>query len=268
MSILRRSLFAAVAATLCFGPVATAPLSAMPPKRLAQYAKLPDWSGLWGLKSSGKLSDPVIVPRKGKREYPPYNAEWEAKYVRNLQLAEDQGVPGKEQIVDTHTIYCVAGFPRDIANIFSRFYVVTPEITFILVGGEMRLIYTDGRKLPPEDEVWPKYQGWSLGHWEGQTLVIETRYAEPDLWAGQTPLLFSEKAVFTERITMVNPNTLENKITIVDPDSLTKTWSFTRQYLRQDFSEWADEKEICTGKGDRHPISADGKMSTDLPAAK
>ena len=44
----------------------------------------------------------------------------------------------------------------------------------IVAGREIRHIYTDGRPHPSADEIWPTPWGDSIGHWEGETLVVDT----------------------------------------------------------------------------------------------
>ena len=67
-------------------------------------------------------------------------------------------------------------------------------------------IYLDGRKLPPQGEPQPWWYGYSVGHWEGDTLVVETnnlRGAEDspyDGWLDVNGSPYSEQAKFTERI--------------------------------------------------------------------
>jgi len=54
-------------------------------------------------------------------------------------------------------------------------FVLRPEqIWIIYERPDVRYIYTDGRPFPPKDELWPTFEGYSIGHWEGDTLVVET----------------------------------------------------------------------------------------------
>ena len=79
---------------------------------------------------------------------------------------------------------------------------------WVFMGGanhNWRHIYLDGRKLPPQDEPQPWWYGYSVGHWEGDTLVVETnnlRGAEDgpsDGWLDVNGSPYSEQAKFTER---------------------------------------------------------------------
>jgi hypothetical protein len=249
---------------------ATAQTTPNSPARLEAYSKLPDWSGLWRLKGSPGLLDVengrTFTP--GSRDHPPYKPDWEARYQTDLVRAEHQGdAIYPNPLVDSHTLYCAAGMPRIIGTPFDYEFVVTPEATWIIVEKETRHIYTDGRGFPPEDELWPTLLGRSIGHWEGQTLVVETISVKSGLWADTTPATLSEQARYTERIRQIDANTLEDQATITDPTALTKPWSFTKHYSRMKPGSWAAEPETCGGPDDRNPI-VNGRVTVVLPSAK
>jgi hypothetical protein len=243
---------------------------ANPPARLEAFSKLTDWSGLWRIKGSPALLD-VENGRSftpGNRDHPPYKPEWETKYQVDLVRAEHQGDASyPNPLVDSHTLYCAAGMPRIIGTPFDYEFVVTPEATWIIVEKETRHIYTDGRGFPPEDELWPTLLGRSIGHWEGQTLVVETISVKSGLWTDTTPAMLSEQARYTERIRQIDANTLEDQATITDPVALTKPWSFTKHYTRMKPGSWAAEPETCGGPDDRNPI-VNGRVTVVLPSAK
>src|SRR5207248_3546219 len=92
----------------------------------------------------------------------------------------------------------------------------------------LRHIYLDGRKLPPQDEPQPWWYGYSVGHWEGDTLVVETnnlRGAEDgpsDGWLDVTGSPCSEQAKFTERFRRLSFDHMEIDLTLEDPKAYTK----------------------------------------------
>jgi hypothetical protein len=245
---------------------ATAQTTPNSPVRMTAYSKLPDWSGLWRIKGSPALLD-VENGRSftpGNRDHPPYKPEWEARYQTDLVRAEHQGDASyPNPLVDSHTLYCAAGMPRIIGTPFDYEFVVTPEATWIIVEKETRHIYTDGRGFPPEDELWPTLLGRSIGHWEGQTLVVETISVKSGLWADTTPATLSEQAHYTERIRQIDANTLEDQATVIDPIALAKPWSFTKHYTRMRPGSWAAEPETCGGPDDRNPI-VNGRVTVVL----
>lgn len=240
------------------------------PERIKALTALPDWSGTWKVIGTVALLDDSTkrMFQRGLRDRAPMKPEWAARYEADARRAEDQGnMESANPIVDSHTIYCNAGLPRLIATPFDYQFFVTPGRTLIMVGGaggEARTIYTDGRAFPPADEMWPKFWGWSIGKWEGDTLVIETRGLKPGLWADPTPMVLSDKAVIFERLRRTSAGVIENQVTIVDPVALTEPWKFTRGYKLLDSNEWADEHEVCGGPEDRNPI-VDGRVTVVMP---
>jgi len=228
---------------------------AMSNQALAQYAKLPDWSGLWKLKGSAALldTDNARMFAPGNRDHAPYKPDWEARYQANLKRAEDQGnQASQDPLVDTNTVYCLAGMPRDIATPFEYQFVNAPGKSWIMVGGEIRNLYTDGRPRPDDDTIWAKFIGWSTGRWEGDVLVIETTNLKGGLWADTTPMILSDQAVVRERVHLAAPNLMQDDVVIEDPVAFSGPWRFSRQYVR--INEWGDEKEVCGGSDDRNPI--------------
>ena len=92
-------------------------------------------------------------------------------------------------------------------------------------------IYLDGRKLPPQGEPNPFWYGYSVGHWEGDTLVVETnnlRGAEDgpyDGWLDVNGSPYSEQAKFTHKIRRPTYGHLQMDITVDDPKAYTKPWT-------------------------------------------
>jgi len=92
-------------------------------------------------------------------------------------------------------------------------------------------IYMDGRKLPPQGEPQPYWYGYSVGHWEGDDLVIETnnlRGAEDspnDGWLDVNGSPYTEQAKFTHRIRRPTYGHLQMDITVEDAKAYTKPWT-------------------------------------------
>jgi hypothetical protein len=92
----------------------------------------------------------------------------------------------------------------------------------------LRYFYTDGRTLPAQGSVQPFWYGYSVGRWEGDTLVVETnnlRGAESspyDGWLDVRGSPYSDGAKFTERIRRPAYGKLEIDITLDDPKAYTK----------------------------------------------
>jgi hypothetical protein len=200
------------------------------------YDKLPDWSGAWSM-MGGTVFDRASQTGQGGalavgvREHPPYNAEWEAKYTKNVAL-KDQG-----RFPDVVTNCGVpSGFPR-MFNLPDPYeFAVRPEETWILAenGPNVMRIYTDGRKHL--DDQWETYTGDSVGHWEGDTLVFTTiglkGSRDGDSILDRTGLVLSDKAHATTRMRKTSPTMIEVQMTIEDSKALTKPWVVTKQFQK------------------------------------
>ena len=99
-----------------------------------------------------------------------------------------------------------------------RKIIQSPGVIVILyeAQGGIRQIFTDGRSLPPND-VQPWWYGYSVGHWEDDTLVVETTGFRDDVWLDidGSPLTNSGKMI--ERFKRLNYGTLQIDVTIEDP---------------------------------------------------
>ncbi len=117
--------------------------------------------------------------------------------------------------------------PRRIMN------VSNPKMLLIEYEANhgLRHIYMDGRKLPPQGEPQPWWYGYSTGHWDGDTLIVETnnlRGAEDsayDGWLDVNGSPYSEQARFTEKISRPAYDHLQIDVTVDDPKAYTKPWT-------------------------------------------
>lgn len=139
-----------------------------------------------------------------------------------------------------------------------RKIVQTPDMILIIyeANSGLRQIFMDGRPLPgPDAEPW--WYGYSVGKWEGDTLVVETRNIRDGEWLDVrgTPLTSAGKV--TERFRRVNYGNLEIDITIDDPKTYTKPWTVRvnqRVMVDTELIEF-----ICEERDATHYVGADGK---------
>jgi hypothetical protein len=87
---------------------------------------------------------------------------------------------------------------------------------------DTRIIPLDGRAFP--DEGVRQYMGASVGHFEGDTLVVETRNMTDELAVGRAAI--SEDAVLTERFTRIDPDMINYVVTVNDPSTFVSPWTF------------------------------------------
>src|SRR3954463_13663426 len=88
----------------------------------------------------------------------------------------------------------------------------------------LRQIFMDGRTLPgPYAQPW--WYGYSVGRWEGDTLVVQTIGLRGDGWLDVTASPFTERAHVTERFRRPNFGRLEIDVTVTDPMAYTRPWT-------------------------------------------
>jgi len=121
-------------------------------------------------------------------------------------------------------------------------------------GTTVREIFLDGRPLPKKEDVEPWYNGYSVGHWEGDTLVVETTGLMDDGWLDVRGSPLTSAAKLTERIRRINFGYLEIKVTIDDPKAYTKPFDaiiYSRIMPTSQLSEF-----VCIEKDAKHYVGA------------
>jgi hypothetical protein len=108
-----------------------------------------------------------------------------------------------------------------------RKMIQTPNLLMIVyeANSGLRQIFMDGRKLPDKDKVEPWYYGYSVGHWEGDTLVVETTGFMDGQWLDVRGSPMTDAAKVTEKFRRPNYGSLEIEITVDDPKAYTKPWT-------------------------------------------
>ena len=87
-----------------------------------------------------------------------------------------------------------------------------------------REIWTDGRGLPKVDDYLPRFNGYSAGKWEGDTLVVTTVGLDDRQWVDAFGYPVSDKAVLEERYSRPSRNRLRVDMTLTDPANYTRPW--------------------------------------------
>jgi hypothetical protein len=124
------------------------------------------------------------------------------------------------------------------------------KITFFSeLNDALRRVYLDGRK--PSQKVFddPTYAGYSTGHWEGDTLVVDTVALRGDTFIeGFTP--HSDDMTVHERIRFKEPGLLEDTLTVNDPKALTQPWQTVKTYRKAKPRGGEDElREFACAEG-------------------
>lgn len=107
-----------------------------------------------------------------------------------------------------------------------RKIIQTPGVIVIIyeANSGLRQLFTDGRSLPGKD-VEPWWYGYSVGKWEGDTLVVESTGFFDNGWLDVRGSPMTEAAKVTERFRRPNYGNLEIEITVDDPKAYTKPWT-------------------------------------------
>jgi hypothetical protein len=203
--------------------------------------KYPDLKGQWDRAIvRGLPGQPSFDQTKGWGEHQgaPLTPEYQAIFEENVK---DQEAGGLGAGAD-HARCVAAGMPFMMVGFRPIEFVVTPEMTYILLADydALRRIFTDGRDWPKRGE--PTYQGYSIGKWvdtdgDGKydVLEVETRgFKGPRIYDIRgLPLHYDNQSVFKERIYLdkSNPNLLHDEITVID-NALTRPWTVDKRYTR------------------------------------
>ena len=170
------------------------------------WSALPDWSGDWVIE--GGKADPA----------PKYKAGWTLQTAAKDPL-QTCGLP--------------AGSPRMMSLAGVHEFVLRPGEVWHAVetGNTVQRIYTDGRGHPEGDSLFATYTGDNIGHWEGDTLVVDTVGLRGDTWLDAKGHTHSDQTHVVTRIRRAGAE-LEARVTIDDPVALARPWTIVRRYRR------------------------------------
>ena len=213
-----------------------------------------DFSGLWsrapdqyGLPACPECRDPVDFPGYGYFGNPPRRtAEGETRFqlnkpARGIELGSEQAA--RRSDLDE-------GYRRAVLPAFGNDPEMRCEplglprlITFSGGGATMEMVQTqdrilqlfewtwdfrdiwmDGRGIPKVEDYLPRFNGYSVGRWEGDTLVVTSVGFDDRQWLDQFGYPISEQAVLEERWDRPSPNRLRLEMTLTDPLTYTRPW--------------------------------------------
>jgi hypothetical protein len=130
--------------------------------------------------------------------------------------------------MEPHARCKLSGGPREFVTPYGFEIVEFPELKRVVVfdiGGphSFRIIYMDGRPHPKD--LKPSYYGHSVGHWEGETLVVDAVGFNEKFWMSRDGLPHTDRLHLTERFTRTDFNTLKYEVTVDDPGAYTAPWT-------------------------------------------
>ncbi len=215
---------------------------------------LPDFSGGWSLKPP--IPDPPLALMR-----PALAAKlkgWSARTTRGVDPADVDGLKRS---------YCAppkfAGFNGGLQD-YVEFLFTPGRVTITNELGLVRRIRLTREPLPAGRE--PSNAGTSVGHWEGQTLVVETGLLDPGIGVGEPirklPIKMGRNVRIVERISLKDANSLQIVSRTTAPDVYTSPYETTSVYLRDRTHEFQDITN-CTER-DRAFDGATGRERFDM----
>jgi hypothetical protein len=206
----------------------------------AALAELPDFSGVWERGGGGRGG------RGGRGGGSPLSPTPEYAALRD-QLRAASG--------PSQSANCLPpGMPGIMSQPYPMEFLLTPGKVTIVIEAytQVRHIYTDGRDLPEYPD--PGFFGTSVGHWEGDTLVVESIGFNDLVTISGVP--HSDQMKITERIHLLDDDTMQIETTIADPVALTQPYTTTATFARH--RDWTIAEYVCE-ENNRNYVSSSGE---------
>ena len=180
----------------------------------------PDLTGIWGTENSKYLANLAADLKPGELPIQPWAEALTRERMTGIHASEESNANCLPQ-----------GVPRIDATPDPFKIVQEPDLVVILYEafGQFRQVYLDGRALPRDPN--PTWLGYSVGHWDGDTLVVETTGFNGKTWLDQAGHPTTDALRVTERFRRRDFGHLDIQVTIDDPKAYTRTWTVTEPML-------------------------------------
>lgn len=205
-----------------------APLGALAPANLAKPRPKPpfDLTGTW-IHAGG--------PNNGFRFSPPAGFKLTAAAQVQYDAAKKATAEGKVYHDDIGQCW-PAGLPVIMTRVWPIAMVQAPTAIYMISGfmNSVRFVYLDGRSHTDPDVVVRSFNGESIGHWEKDTLVVDTTnfVDDPHHWV-DTGIPASGELHIVERMRLVNNGAnLDIEYTLSDPKNWEGEWKMTKRFRR------------------------------------
>lgn len=214
------------------GPGALDPENLAKPRPPAPF----DLTGTWAFRGEYELQ--ANYGRYEFKPLPEFTAKGAATYREYLENAR----AGKAWGEPTARCY-PAGMPRLMTRYGSLMMMQYPTAIFMVsrLNNEYRAIWLDGRQREPEISRDPNWNGESIGRWEGDTLVVESRGFTDENHLIQAGVFTGDQLTIIERISVINDgNTMVTEYVMTDPEHWKGEWrhvKFRDRILRADVRE-------------------------------
>jgi hypothetical protein len=216
----------------------------------------PDFSGIWEPEMNRPCPPDGCADMKVPQEF--VNIGWGLKDGAPYQpwAAQARKERMEQQGKDDPVSRCL---PGGVVKLHTtpqlRKVIQIPGLVVTLneMDASYRQIFTDGRPLPPVVEI-PSFKGFSVGSWEGDSLVVQTMGFPDGIWLDRSGSPLTDAAKITERWRRLNYGTMEIDITIDDAKAYTRPWTITlihRIVLDTDLLDYIcteNEKDFSAGR--------------------
>ena len=236
-----------------------------PPPRTAE-GKV-DFSGVWETNQGRRGRGPAPVAAEGTGELPPSGSifgnigdqiqggapyqPWAAELVKKRMADNSKDNP------DAHCL--PMGVMQMTSHPYPKKIIQTPTQLILIYEGSgttVREVFLDGRALPKAEDVEPWWNGYSVGRWEGDTLVVETTGFMDDGWLDVRGSPVTSAARMTERFRRPTYGSLAIDVTIDDPKAYTKP--FTATVNNHLLADTQLIEFVCIDKSAQHYVGAQG----------
>ena len=231
-----RALVAIVSIAVAGVPLAAQQAPAVPQNPLAPAnlakprPKAPfDLTGTWFIDMAGSQNSWRFGP-------PPPANKMTPETLKHFDAAQKAAKEGKAYRDDIGQCW-PAGLPLIMTRVWPIAMIQLPTAIYMVSHfmNSLRIVYLDGRPHSDPDVVVRTFNGESIGKWEGDTLVVETRSMTVDKHVIDDGLPVSDEFRIIERIRLLENGTkLEDKWTLIDPKNWEGEWTSTHWWKRQD----------------------------------
>ena len=205
---------------------------ALAPQNLSKHRPKPGFNltGTWFVDLRRSFNDFMYGP--------PYPEFYEAGQTALGEAAEARkvGKPYRDSIGQCYP----AGMPMIMTRVWPISMVQMPTVIYMMFGftNSLRIIYLDGRPHTDPDIAISTYNGESIGHWEGSTLVVDTQYFEPNQHWIDMGIPISDQLHMVEKMRLLDKGTtLEIETIMTDPKNWKGEWHSTHRWNRMDYSD-------------------------------
>jgi hypothetical protein len=209
-------------------------LGALAPANIAKARPKPpfDFTGTW-LHGGGPDNNFRFAPPAGFKLTPEAQVHYDA-----ARKAQAEGKVYRDDIGQCWP----SGLPIMMTRVWPIAMIQLPTMIVMVqeLMNTMRFIYIDGRQHTDPDIAVPSFNGESIGHWEKDSLVVDTKYFVPDHHWIDSGIPASDALHMVERMRLINDGkTLEIEFTASDPKSWEGEWKWTKRWQR------VDERDIA-----------------------